>query len=227
MLEILNAHYNKSFDTNDTAKDVIFKAYAKTFDIFGFIKRDKIKSSTENLKRSLKISDKVLTIPILHRCNKCYKAWGIHFEMRHRLSNAPPIFNQSFDSIPFYLPKVNNFLNGLIFLNDNSEKTYINNHILDVKKMFINDKEIQLITAKKNIAMGNIGEALLNLGSFTNLPENRFFYNSVLQLQSRHSNCRQEKIKGTLSHQEETLELNKISSSTIALIDEINKYKNM
>ncbi len=57
--------------------------------------------------------------------------------------------------------------------------------------------------------------------------EKKFYYNTSLQLQSRYSSFLQEKLKGTLSHQEETLQFNQISNNIITLIDEILTYKNM
>jgi len=93
--------------------------------------------------------------------------------------------------------------------------------------MFVEDNGALLQEAKKYIASGDVRSAINSLISFTNRPENKFYYNPSLQLQSRYSSFIQEKLRGTLSHQEETLQLNKISNDAITLIDEILKYKSM
>lgn len=223
--EVLIAHYSPSFYKKDTIADKVLKAGLKLGDVFGFQSRDQIKSAKIRLTKQCKITNKVLKVPILHRCNKCFKAWGIHYEMRHRLHIRNLL--TSFDWSELYLPKTDNFFQGLIFLNDNSEKAYINHHITTVKALLSQDKEYKLLEAKNKIGIGDIGGALTLLQSFTKSSENSFYFNQVLQLQSRHSTFLQNRIQGILSYQEQTLEVNKISNDIISLVEEINRYKNM
>jgi len=228
LLDLVIAQHNPSFYNNDTTFDSILKATQKVFDIFGAIKNDQVKSSRKRLQSSLKIADKVIELPILHRCNKCLFSWNIHLEMKQRFTFVSiRLFSTSDFWFTIHLPKIENFYNGLILLNEKSESEYVNRHIIDIKKLFINSNDIILTTARKNISVGDISSAILNVVSFTTLDKNKFFYNTALQLQSRYSIFSQERIRGTLSHQELTIQQNKISNDLIALIEEINKYQKM
>lgn len=228
LLDLIIARHNPSFYNNDTPIDSILKATQKVFDVFGAIKNDQIKSTRNQLLSSLKVTDKILELPTLHRCNKCLYAWNIHMEMKQRIFVVSHrLFSTSDLWFTLYLPKIENFYNGLVLLNESSESEVVNKHVLDIKKMFLNNNGISLTTARKNISAGDFNSAIINVVSFTALPENKFFYNSALQLQARYASFSQERIRGTLSHQEATLQQNKISNDLIDLIEEINKYKQM
>lgn len=239
VIDILSTRYFPKEKKDKSTFEVIIDVSEKINSLFGVRPIDEalsksykkaFENSCNNLKTQLKVTERVLYMPIFHRCNKCFKAWNVHLEMKRRF--LPPslfeILNTSKISVAeFNLPKVEKYFQGILFLTEKSEEKQIINHIIDVKKMFIEDDGGLLISAKKYIVAGDLSSAINNLCVFTNQLENKFYYNPSLQLQSRYSMFLQEKLRGTLSRQEETLQYNRISNDTITLIDEINKYKNM
>lgn len=240
MLDILETKYFPKYQKSKSALEVLEEisiAYNSLFsDTFKKMRpksnKEFFEASRSSLTKNLNITDSILQSPIFHRCNKCFKVWNIHLEMKQRF--LPPsrflFLSQSISQTSvaaFDLPKIDKYYQGIIFLSEKSEDKQISNHILEVKKLFVGDNGALLYLSKKNIAAGDLSGAINNLCSFTNSDGNKFYYNAALQIQSRHSLYVQEKLKGLLSHQEETILYNNISNSAIMLIDEILKYKNM
>jgi len=121
MIDILNARYFLNVKKDKTAIEVIYEVSEKFNSLFGdssFSKyraksnKEWFENSCKSLKDNLKISDSVLKMPIFHRCNKCYKVWNVHLEMKRRF--LPP-YRYTLQSLAltsiaeFSLPKVEKY----------------------------------------------------------------------------------------------------------------------
>jgi hypothetical protein len=237
LLEIVNNYYNppkkesiSTFDTILQTMDKIDDFFGASPNIFNETKIEWIRNSCKSLQSKLKVTERFLALPILHRCNKCFKAWNIHQEVKLRFQ--PPVFSlwgfQYENRFDFYnLPESDNFFQGIIFKDAPTENHKKDSPVYNIKNLFVDNMEDLITLAKKENEVGNLNGALSHLSDFVNYGDNTYFKNHVFQLKSRNSILNQEKIKGTISYEDEVLQKNRLSNDMISLIEEIAKYKNI